>query len=293
VTVSKVRLHGKKGTCMSVFVTYARENAKIVDELRKDIERVRRPVWLDRETGAGDDWWSKILDQIEATDLYVFAVSQDSIRSRACLRELEYAGKLNRALLAVKVSNVSLQQAPEVIASAQVIDYRKRTADSVMTLRDALDHVAGSPPLPMPLPDRPETPMSYLGRYRELLTQSVLTYEQQQWLFVSLKGHCELDEDRADATDLLRALLGRPELATSIATDVRMLLDRGDATSNHGTSDRDDAAGADAAGSPDAAASEGGEHSINWKKGVVRGIAALFGLSILGSMIDCFVYGYC
>jgi hypothetical protein len=110
-----------------IFITYAREDGATVTQLGADLEGAERRVWIDRDLTGGQSWWEEILKQIRECDLYVFALSASSLGSRPCLRELEYAQALGRPLLPIKVGEVSIQQAPRVIADAQVVDYVGRT----------------------------------------------------------------------------------------------------------------------------------------------------------------------
>jgi hypothetical protein len=190
-----------------IFITYAREDGTTVTQLGADLEGAERQVWIDRDLTGGQSWWEEILKQIRACDLYVFALSASSLGSRPCMRELEYAQALGRPLLPIKVGEVSIQQAPRVIADAQVVDYVGRTPDGVLALRDALDHASPPPALPDPLPEPPAVPISYFGHYREQIDADSLPFAQQQALLIELKSHLGNEEDRDDAIDLLGSLL--------------------------------------------------------------------------------------
>ena len=209
---------------MRIFITYAREDGSTVSQLGDDLEGSQRQVWIDRDLTGGQAWWEEILKQIRTCDLYVFALSESSLRSRPCLRELEYAQALGRPLLPIKVGEVSIQQAPRVIADAQVVDYVGRTPDGVLALRDALDAAPSAPALPDPLPEPPAVPISYFGHYREQVSADSLSFAEQQSLLLELKNHFGNEDDRDDAVDLLRALRGRLDLAQSVAAEIDTLL---------------------------------------------------------------------
>ncbi len=209
---------------MRIFITYAREDGSIVAQLGDDLEGTQRQVWIDRDLTGGQAWWEEILKQIRTCDLYVFALSASSLGSRPCLRELEYAQALGRPLLPIKVGDVSIQQAPRVIADAQVVDYVGRTPDGVLALRDALDAAPPPPVLPDPLPAPPAVPISYFGHYREQVSADNLPFAQQQSLLLELKNHLGIDEDRDDAVDLLGALRARHDLAQSVASEIDSVL---------------------------------------------------------------------
>ena len=209
---------------MRIFITYAREDGTTVAQLGADLQRSQRQVWIDRDLTGGQAWWEEILKQIRGCDLYVFALSPNSLRSRPCLRELEYAQALGRPLLPIKVGETSIQQAPRVIADAQVVDYVGRTPDGVLALRDALDAAPSPPALPEPLPEPPAVPISYFGHYREQIGADSLPFTEQQSLLLELKNHLGNEDDRDDAVDLLGALRGRHDLAQSVATEIDAIL---------------------------------------------------------------------
>jgi hypothetical protein len=207
-----------------IFITYAREDGTTVAQLGADLEGSKRQVWIDRELTGGQAWWEEILKQIRECDLYVFALSASSLGSKPCLRELEYAQALGRPLLPIKVGEVSIQQAPRVIADAQVVDYVGRTPDSVLALRDALDHAPPPADLPVPLPEPPPVPISYFGHYREQIGADILPFTEQKSLLIELKGHLGNEEDRDYAVELLGALRRRQVLAQRVATEIDSVL---------------------------------------------------------------------
>ena len=137
---------------MSIFISYARKDRAAAETLRHDLERARSSVWLDDELTGGQAWWETILGQIRSCELFVFALSPDSLRSKACQAELRYAIALQRPLLPVMVRAVSVQLAPPAIADAQIIDYTERTADSAVALVTAAANRPPAPALPAAAP---------------------------------------------------------------------------------------------------------------------------------------------
>ena len=69
---------------MRIFISYAREDQAAVEALSADLERARFQIWMDYELIGGESWWDTILEQIRSCDLYIFALSANSLRSRAC-----------------------------------------------------------------------------------------------------------------------------------------------------------------------------------------------------------------
>jgi hypothetical protein len=209
---------------MAVFISYARKDAALADLLRQDVERAKRDAWIDRELTGGQDWWDTILGQIRQCNVFVFALSPDSLRSKACMAELHYALALGRPLLPVMVRDVTVQLAPPEIANAQIVDYRERSVDNAFALVNALAAAPPPPALPEPLPPAPPVPMSYMNTYRERIEADSLTYREQSSLFVELRDHVRDDDGRETALQLLRELRRRPDIVESVAQQVDALL---------------------------------------------------------------------
>jgi hypothetical protein len=209
---------------MSIFISYARKDRTAAETLRHDLERARSEVWLDDELTGGQAWWETILGQIRSCELFVFALSPDSLRSKACQAELRYALELKRPLLPVMVRAVSVQLAPAAIADTQIIDYTERTADSAVALVTAAANRALAPPLPQPLPTPPPPPMSYMNPYREQIQSSDLSFRDQAQVVLALRGHLQDEDERDTARELLVDLRRRQDIAESVARDVDELL---------------------------------------------------------------------
>ena len=209
---------------MSIFISYARKDRTAAETLRHDLERARSEVWLDDELTGGQAWWETILGQIRSCELFVFALSPDSLRSKACQAELRYALDLKRPLLPVMVRAVSVQLAPAAIADTQIIDYTERTADSAVALVTAAANRTLAPPLPQPLPTPPPPPMSYMNPYREQIQSSDLSFRDQAQVVLALRGHLQDEDERDTARELLVDLRRRQDIAESVARDVDELL---------------------------------------------------------------------
>jgi TIR domain/WD40-like Beta Propeller Repeat len=218
--------HGQGQVCvMRIFISYARKDQAAVEALNADLERARIQVWMDEELIGGESWWDTILEQIRSCDLYIFALSPNSLRSRACKAELDYAIALSRPLLPVLIQDVAIQLAHPAIARTQMVDYRKRSMESLMALMAVVANRPPAPPLPNPLPAAPTTPMSYMNEFRELVDAPDLTYQKQSYLLLDLKGYLDRDEERDIALQLLRGLRQRRDISYSIAREIDQLLE--------------------------------------------------------------------
>jgi TIR domain/WD40-like Beta Propeller Repeat len=208
---------------MRIFISYARQDQAAVETLNADLERARVHVWMDEELIGGESWWDTILEQIRSCDLFIFALSPNSLRSRACKAELEYAIALGRPLLPVLIGDVAIQLAHPVIARTQMVDYRKRSMESLLALMAVVANRPPTPPLPDPLPGAPAAPMSYMNEFRELVDAPDLSYQKQAHLLLDLKGYLDRDEERDIALQLVRGLRQRRDISYSIAREIDQL----------------------------------------------------------------------
>jgi TIR domain len=213
---------------MPLFVSYARGDAAVVAELYRDLEQVHSPVWMDTRLSGGQSWWDTILEQIRSCDLFVVAVSPDSIRSEACAAELDYALALHRPLLPVLVRNVAMELAEPAIANTQYVDYRSASKEAAISLFGAVAKRPTAPALPDPLPTPPPPPLSYMNDYREKVDAPTLSYTEQAHLMVDLRDFLGRGEEvRTVAFQLIRALRQRRDIAENVARDIDTLLGAG------------------------------------------------------------------
>ncbi len=119
---------------------------------------------MDQRLAGGDAWWRAILEEVRGCDVFVFALSQNSIDSKPCQAELQYAQSLGLPILPVQVGLVdSMSLNP--LAAVQAVDYRSPTPSTAMRLIAALHRTRVlRQPLPAPLPPEPEVPFEYLIR---------------------------------------------------------------------------------------------------------------------------------
>ena len=69
---------------MTVVVSYARSNANAAKEIRAGLEQVGHDAFYDGDIATGQRWWDEILHQIRESTVFLFALSPESARSRAC-----------------------------------------------------------------------------------------------------------------------------------------------------------------------------------------------------------------
>ena len=188
---------------MTIFLSYAHQDAPKIDVLSRDLDDLVGSVWLDKSLSGGQLWWDEILRQIRECRLFVLAVSRHSLRSEACLAESAYATALNRPFLSVRVDDADLGAAPTAIRQRQLIDFQSDDVPSIKALARALMHAPAPGPLPATLPAPPPIPLSYRDRFATLFGPA-MTMEDQVATFARLKLDIDNDSNAAEALSTVR-----------------------------------------------------------------------------------------
>lgn len=207
-----------------LFISYARRDATAVDDLQRDLARANHQVWFDRKLEGGQRWWDEVLKQIRTCELFVFVLSPEALKSKACRAELGYAAVLERPILPVLVGTVNMDLAPEPIGDLNVLDYRERTPESAIDLLMAVASATSADVLPDPLPPSPPPPITDLGPVRERLAVDSLLLQDQEELVALLRRHIEDVDQHPTVAALLEQLRARSDIVEAIGHEVDTLL---------------------------------------------------------------------
>jgi TIR domain len=214
---------------VTVFVSYSSRDRDAVKSLVQDLQDADEQVWMDQRLAGGEAWWRAILEQIRGCDVFIFALSQNSIESKPCQAELQYAQALGLPILPVQVGPVdSMSLNP--LATVQTIDYRHSTPNTGMRMLAALNRErARRQPLPEPPPPEPPVPFEYLIRlYTTISSPDYLTPRDQAALVaqlqVGLGEDGQHDAVRNDIVMLLTKLRDREDVTYQTRTDCEAIL---------------------------------------------------------------------
>lgn len=210
----------------TVFVSYGRENDQAVRSLAHDLDALGHSVWFDQALTGGRAWWDHILGRIRDSDVFLVALSPESLDSEACRQECSYAFKLGKTVLPVLVAEgVKTDLLPPMLAQIQYVDYRGQDKSAVFSLMKAFNTLPPLRPMPDPLPDPPPIPMSYLGSLMEQITVATpLPFGEQTALVVRLKQGLRDPKTADSARDLLLRLRARDDLFARVAEEIDQLL---------------------------------------------------------------------
>ena len=88
-----------------IFVSYSRVDRSDVEELVRRLRRVygHENVWMDDVLTGGDIWWEEILDQINACDIFIYMLSNESVTSPYCRAEYQEAYRLRKRIITAQI----------------------------------------------------------------------------------------------------------------------------------------------------------------------------------------------
>ena len=100
-----------------VFVSHARGDADVADDLAKSLQDRGLRVFLDRDIPSGENWAEAIQSAMEATSAFVVVVSGEALRSKTAAYEMGSAVGRARTSPGVKLipilrSDVEQQEIP-------------------------------------------------------------------------------------------------------------------------------------------------------------------------------------
>ena len=94
---------------MNIFVSYSHNDAKTVEHIIALIRKyTNNEVWYDARLVGGENYFSVIAEQILKCSFFVFVVSENSVNSDFCLRELEFAASEKKAIVAFWLDNITI-----------------------------------------------------------------------------------------------------------------------------------------------------------------------------------------
>lgn len=141
---------------MRLFISYSHADKPLVTEIAKLFEEAGLEVWFDHQLLPGEKWQEVLYEEISRSDVFVYALSPESVNSQWCQWEYETAAKLGKRILPILLQkNTPL---PEELKQYQYADFSDTLdATSVARLMGGLARMAVSIP-PGSKPNAPENP---------------------------------------------------------------------------------------------------------------------------------------
>ena len=225
---------------MSLFISYCRKDEVVVKQLIQGLEGARFQPWADVDLKGGDAWWETILDRIEAASAFLFAVSDDSLQSKPCKIEHDYARRLGVPVLPIKVGRCTRVRSNEVF-ELQAVTYDPGDAASAFAVIAAVDATANRPRKPSQVPARrPPIPYAYLIRLGQEIESAELDPDQQLAAIDQLRRALDDETEltvQSEICRMLRRLETRKWTIVKAAKEARRVLDAYEAHTESAPSD--------------------------------------------------------
>jgi len=218
---------------MKLFISYSSRDRDAVKNLAQDLESAVKTlphqsefgVWFDQELIGGHDWWNNIISAVYHADLFIFALTHDSLESTPCKLEYTYASQLNKRVLPVLLGDgVNPSLLPNELQRLQFIDYRAADKGAYQGLLSAIANLPAPQPPPDPLPTPPDAPVSPLAQFKAQLESPSLDLDTQLKLVFQLKQYLSEPDKATGARELLQQLSHHPDVRAAIAQDIAVIL---------------------------------------------------------------------
>jgi TIR domain len=205
-----------------IFVSYSRTNLDVVTQAIQDLKAVGIEAWHDQTLTGGQRWWNNILSRIRDCEIFIFALSPESLESEACRGELGYAAQLGKTILPLLVADgINLNLLSPPLNEIQVTDYRRCDKEAAFALVKAIHTAPAAGPLPDPPPTPPPVPVSYLTNLKEQIeTSDTLSSQAQIALLFELEAGLKEGRSPTEIRDLLLSLKRREDLLAKVATKI-------------------------------------------------------------------------
>jgi hypothetical protein len=212
---------------MPIFMSFSSKDELVVKSLARGFEAAHRQVWFDHDLKGGEIWWETILHNIRESSVFLFALSDNSLRSPACRAELEYAIALRRPILPVLVGHVSAIRS-HPLAGHQHVPFRPDDTEAAFAVLDAAERAGERDvPLPEPLPTEPATPFAYIGVIRKQIDGGPLDHSAQLGIIERLRRSLGEEADiaaREEIVSMLQTLAGQPWRTAHAEVEIKALL---------------------------------------------------------------------
>lgn len=109
-------------TRTDVFVSYARLDRTIADQLLKRLEEREIRPWFDRRDLMPSDLWRQVLRQgIASSDSFLFLTSACALASKNCREELDWAEEYGKRIIGLLIEELPMGSLPDAISRRQFI----------------------------------------------------------------------------------------------------------------------------------------------------------------------------
>src|SRR5689334_8681394 len=133
---------------MQLFLSYSREDDADAARVEKHLVGLNHEVWRDKgKLCGGDEWWPKICAEIRDCEVFLFLVTHQSLESKICRKEYEYASRLRKRILPIFCQTVKSGLLWPELVRLQYIDYWS-SENPAIDLFKSINNLPRAVPLP-------------------------------------------------------------------------------------------------------------------------------------------------
>lgn len=160
-------VHAYGGTQPYIFVSYAHKDSAIVLPILRRMQDQGFRIWYDEGIEPGTEWPEYIAEHLANSDVVLAMISENSIASANCRRELTFAMSRNKRFLALMLEPAKMSAGMEMQLSVHqsILRYQFRSEEQFMEkvcqaemLQTCREVIEEPEPLPEPEPQRTPKP---------------------------------------------------------------------------------------------------------------------------------------
>ena len=124
------------------FISYARDDLALTERLHAALTESGKSIWRDiQDIAAGEVFWNRIEDAIASSHYLLFIMTDRSLGSANCKKEIDYATRLNKKILPIDFRSVRTSSVWGEVAGVQWIFGDGRFDAAVLELVQALNGI--------------------------------------------------------------------------------------------------------------------------------------------------------
>lgn len=124
------------------FISYARDDLALTERLHAALTQSGKSIWRDiQDIAAGEVFWNRIEDAIAGSHYLLFVMTDRSLGSVNCKKEIDYAAQLNKKILPIDFRSVRTGSVWSEVAGVQWIFGDSRFDAAVLELVQALNGI--------------------------------------------------------------------------------------------------------------------------------------------------------
>jgi hypothetical protein len=203
-----------------IFICYSNRDIALVEPLVLQLGVFGNAVQFEQKLISGDVRWQQIFDSIQDCDVFLFALTSNSLASDARALEYSYATALGKPIITVLLSDIQEALPPEI---THVIDMRVQTKAEYERLRVALARTEIVPiTKSIVVPDW----LYPLGQLRQQVITPDLNSADQATILLNLEEFLERQDTFTVAEALLQQFSKRTDLDANISREAQATLNR-------------------------------------------------------------------